>query len=60
MTSAPPSARRRPYTTHDYKHVAQHYSDHTAAECAAALNRTRGSLYTFISRYPELRKHAKF
>lgn len=53
------SPRRRDYTTHDYKHIARHYPHEKAAKVAAQLGRSVGSLYEFISRYPELRKHAK-
>ena len=53
------SVRRRDYTTHDYKHIARHYPHQTAAQTAAQLGRSVGSVYEFISRYPELRKHAK-
>jgi hypothetical protein len=54
--SARVPAQRRDYTTKDYKHIAQHYPHSTARKIAAELGRTRGSLYDYIGRYPELRK----
>ncbi|MBO2010885.1 hypothetical protein [Hymenobacter negativus] len=59
MPSASPSPRRRDYKTSDYNYIAQHYRNETAATLAAQLGRTTGSLYEYISRYPELRKHGK-
>jgi hypothetical protein len=57
--SASTSSRRRDYTTHDHKYIAQHYPHEKASEVAAQLGRTTGSLYEYISRYPELRKHGR-
>lgn len=57
--SARVPSRRRDYTTKDYKHIAQHYRHEKASAVAAQLGRSVGSLYEFISRYPELRKHGK-
>ena len=51
-----PSSRRRPYTTADYRYLAQHYAQATGPELAAMLNRTLGSLKGFIRANPELRK----
>ena len=58
-SSARVPSPRRDYTTHDYKHIAQHYRNETAATLAAQLGRSVGSLYEFISRYPELRKQGR-
>ena len=55
----PVSTSRRPYTTFDYKYLAQHYHTQPAADCAKHLGRTRASLYEFVARHPELRKHVK-
>ena len=51
-----PPSRRRPYTTADYRYLAQHYAQATGPELAAVLKRTLGSLKGFIRANPELRK----
>jgi hypothetical protein len=58
-TSARVPNQRRDYTTKDYKYIAQFYRHETAATLAAQLGRSVGSVYEFISRYPELRKQGK-
>ncbi len=50
---------RRPYTTADYRHLAQHYRHAPAPVLARQLGRTVGSLYAFISQHPELRKQGR-
>jgi hypothetical protein len=54
--SNPMRQRRRPYTTTDYRYLAQHYAQATGPELAAVLNRTLGSLKGFIRANPALRK----
>jgi hypothetical protein len=51
-----PPPRRRPYTTADYRYLAQHYAQATGPELASVLNRTLGSLKGFIRANPELKK----
>jgi hypothetical protein len=50
---------RRPYRRSDYFYLLDNYRHATAAQLAQALGRTTGSLYAFISQYPELRKQGK-
>ena len=52
-------AQRRDYMTHDHKYIQAHYPHQSAAETAAALGRTRGSVYEYIARHPELRKRGR-
>jgi hypothetical protein len=50
---------RKPYRRADYLYLLANYRHHAAPALAAALGRTPGSLYRFISRHPELRKQGK-
>lgn len=50
---------RRDYTTKDHSYIAEHYPHEKAATVAAQLGRTTGSLYEYISRFPQLRKHGR-
>ena len=50
---------RKPYRRTDYLFLLTNYRHYSAPALAAALGRTPGSLYRFISRHPELRKQGK-
>lgn len=50
---------RRTYTTGEVRLIRQLYPHHTAAYVAARLGRTTGSLYSFLTRHPELRKQGR-
>jgi len=50
---------RRPYTTAELRVIRALYPHHTAAYVAQQLGRTRGSVYAFLTRHPELRKQGK-
>ena len=52
-------ATRRPWKMGEYRLIRDHYRDCTAAELAQRLGRTRQSVYAFLTRHPELRKHGK-
>lgn len=47
---------RKPYRRADYLFLVANYRHRSAPALAAALGRTPGSLYRFISRHPELHK----
>ena len=55
----PKPLTRKPYRRSDYLYLLAHYRHHPAPALAAALGRTTGSLYEYISRHPELRKQGR-
>lgn len=59
-TAAPVKQTRKAYTRTDYGYLAQFYTTSHAADCAAHLGRTVGSLKGFIRRNPELMKRPRF
>lgn len=50
---------RRAWTMREYRLIRDYYRDCTAAGLAQQLGRTRQSVYAFLTRHPELRKHGR-
>jgi hypothetical protein len=55
----PKQLKRKPYRRSDYFYLLDNYRNHSAPQLAKLMGRTTGSLYAFISQYPELRKQGK-